>query len=442
MDVDTWQKLVDNTKPGGYWEYGDGGSPTWGFPPSLVQPARADLEKSVALNLFRMPPGMKSVTSRGVTTTFVPSYGTAVSGSNITNQTFAWAKDEGGNYTYTPMERHVYTVVWSPTRVDFFIDAPDEGRSIDGLTPVRSMTTTDFPSLVGSALDAPGGNLTWYCNGLEKKLNNLLMILNIYPQEGWGGSLPDRFTQARTYVRRVAYYPFTNPQSIPPGPYAKANFVTDTGDPRVFYANPAAWTAGNAKYNLQKYFYINLNGIYGDGTPTFDNCPELTRWVAGVDSPDGQPAIEFKMTKFNKTANPQTYYYFTMARGVNQSQSPINVLVTLDDPAAGAYASCTTYNFTNLACFWAPNGSVLTVNAKNLNTGQTNSCQIKLTQVAPSNLTWEIVDGSWADSHESMKFLRDADAEASKWIPNAGNIPVYAFGGGHGPQGLLLLMGD
>ena len=313
-EVNTWPLLVSNTKPDGIWTYGT----QWGFPPSLAQPARADLEHSVALNLFRMPPGTKSVTAKGVTTTFVPSPNPNPSGSNITNQTFTWAKDAGSNYTYNPMQRHVYTVVWSPTRVDWFIDAPDGGTNIDGLTPVRSMTTTDFPSLVGSALDAPGGTLTWNCNGLDKKLNNLLMILNIYPQDGWGGTLPDTFTQASTYVRRVAFYPFTAPQSIPVGPYTKANFVTDTGDPRVFYVDPTTWTSTNAKYNLQKNFYIDCSGIYG--ASTIEKCPELTRWVQA--GPDGQPAIQIRMAKFDPptyTYTPaQTYYYFNMQRNADR----------------------------------------------------------------------------------------------------------------------------
>ena len=122
----------------------------------------------------------------------------------------------------------------------------------------------------------------------------------------------------------------------------------------------------------------------------------------------------------------------------------INVQVTVDDPVAGAYATCTTYNFTSQACFWAPTGSILTVHAKNLNTGQTNSCQIKLTQVAPSNLSWEIVAGSWADSSDNMKFLHEADAAASSQVNNAGNIQVYTFGSvGLSPASNdLLLLGD
>ncbi|MCB2187145.1 MAG: hypothetical protein KQJ78_12050 [Deltaproteobacteria bacterium] len=426
-DVTSWQDLVNHTQAGDYWAAGDGGSPTWGFPPSLAQPSRNDLENSVALNLFRMPQGQQAVTAGGVTSDFVPSVSTAVSGANITNQAFYWAKDAKGDYAYDPTGLHTYTVVWGPNAVNYYIDAPEDGTGVDGLAPVRTFTKDDYPSLFESSLDAPGGEETWYCNGMEKKLNNLLMIVNVYPFDGWGGTLGADFERARTFVRSMAQYPFKDAASAQNTTFTAADFITDPSNPDVFYFDASTWTAADARYNLQKNFYLDLDGIYntpGGGLPTFQSFPSLTKWQDGTQgsTPDGQGAIEFSMAKWDTDYFPtQDYYYLTMVRGADASSTD-NILVTIDEPGQ-SFVQANSYNFTNLAPFWGDTGTVLTVNAQNLATGDTNSCQIELT----ADLTWTIVPNSWADATPSMQFLKEVDAQASSQPANAGNIPVYGF---------------
>jgi len=188
--------------PGGTWwdllknETGDGktwiNAQDWKYPLVHVKtPDALDMKKMVTLNFWRSPQGNESadisfgdwgtVTHRGILRER-PIPGTGGRPASFTSAVLnneAYVFDSTGSYDPTG-SLHTYTIVWTPTRMAQYIDAPDRGRDIANAIPVTEYRIKDFPSLDHSGPQAEGADVPWIGTELNQPIGNVTMNVANY----------------------------------------------------------------------------------------------------------------------------------------------------------------------------------------------------------------------------------------------------------------------
>lgn len=327
---------------------------TWPLPCNLSLPGD-QLRNSVALNLFRMPPGSLVTTGSGITSTVIPDLdqnglpNAQPKPGTLTNETFVWANDAQGVPSYTPYSGwYTYTLLVTPDFVAYYINAGDTGLGIDGVTPLRRLSISDptnpYPSVAAFGPNMTGAELTFqdYANTPQPMGNLRVMLQNWVDGNGWSGPQPsDDFGSADAYVQRVSFYPL---QSGKPGTtgadYAPATFDVDM----------SSWTSANAAYQQMKNFHT----IY-TGNPAFAATqgvsPGLARWTT---APDGSPALGLGLVPI---ADVPAADFYVLAPGGTSGQAATYVAAEIDVPDQ-SYA---TAAFPLTDAFWGSTGVAIPI---------------------------------------------------------------------------------
>jgi hypothetical protein len=394
----TWQQLVENTYVDDSCQSGAADRPCygsdWGFPATLLLPDTDELQHAVAINVQRTPAGADTITSAGITASFVPQTPpNPPTGFNVTNEQFVWAQDDEGNFTFDPYnEFHTYSLVFTPESIAFYIDAPDGGTKIENAQPVKVFGAEDYASMVYENTPEsvpsfgpfyPGGDQEWCYYGQNRPLGAMSIMLNIWASAGWGGVIPPDFQEASSYVKTVAFYPLA---SKAPGSarLTSQDFSFDMSDPETFhidFTDASVWSASNWKYEFQKAFIAEYSNA-PDGSLLKN--PELVSWVSS--GPDGNPALQLKLVP---VANAPAQTFYTLSPGAADGSDPSTFMTAtasmpIIENGLEVDVTLAVSSFPFSAAFWAPEGVTVTITASNPSTGKQQSCQI---EIGPS-LTW------------------------------------------------------
>lgn len=327
---------------------------TWPLPCNLPLPTD-QLKNSVALNLFRMPPGSLVTTGSGITSTVIPDLDqnnlpdAQPKPGTLTNETFAWANDEQGVPSYIPYSGwYTYTLLVTPDLVAYYINAGDDGLGIDGVTPLRKLSISDlanpYPSVGAFGPNMAGAELAFqdYANAPQPMGNLRVMLQNWVDGNGWSGPQPpDDFAGADAYVQQVTVYP------LQPGKTGTAS--ADYG-PATFDVDMSDWTPANAAYQQMKNFHT----IY-TGNPAFAATqgvsPGLARWTS---APDGSQALGLGLVPI---ADVPAADFYVLAPGGYAGQAATYLAAEIDLPDQ-SYA---TAAFPLTDAFWGPTGTPIPI---------------------------------------------------------------------------------
>src|SRR3990167_715699 len=327
-------------------------------PPQAATPAGSPLQM-VALNWWRMPTGNSTipVTLPGVGTPYNYSYifklagldgSSAVTSStamSLNNETYVFP----GTGTFTPYDTlNTFTIVWTPTRVAYYINV---GTDIDGAIPVieykNTTTNPDFPSMAASGTQAPQGTVTWADTSLADQLGEVSINLanyvafqaaagvpnsqlncttNPYSGSGWSGTPPKTdFTSATAYFRSVQYYQYAGSGD---GQHASDFSKTPTWG---FDLSDGTWNADTFQTNISKYFGIlySQDATSSGGGSTFPlrdaKSPLAVSFVLNADgsiAKDKNPLMALTVTP--SQVSPKRNFFViktTMSTGVPVSAS-------------------------------------------------------------------------------------------------------------------------
>jgi hypothetical protein len=201
MNISVFQPLMKPAANGTWFELlrtetGDGKiwptAQTWKYPLShIATPDNLPIEKMVTLNFWRSPAGDESTdidfggwgkpAHTGIlrerpipgTTGHPDSFTSAV----LNNEAYVF--DSTGAYDPTKA-LHTYTIVWTPSRMAQYIDAPNRGRDVSNATPIAEYRMTDFPSLDHSGPQAAGGTIPWIGTELNQAIGKVTMNVANY----------------------------------------------------------------------------------------------------------------------------------------------------------------------------------------------------------------------------------------------------------------------
>jgi len=417
-DVTSWSKLVQYTSPTASWNYW-GGASQWQKPAAEYPPKNIPFH---TINFWRMPEGTKQIISDNIEAKFIPNDPVDDANAAMTNEQYVTMQDADSKY-FSPTEFHFYTIIWTPRQLYFYIDAGNDGKDIENTPPIKTFTYDNYSGINMTGDQQPGGDLTWWFYGAEKKLGDMLIMLNHYIDGGWGGQPSADFKSASTFVRNVAHFPLNpdiekaekqgifTPSKVENFIYKNNNKILDLDFSQNDFCNnqPQFW-----RYYVQKYFAPEVAGDFSKG--------KLGKNPAQMDlslAPDGIKALELRVSSYDNPLAKQDFFYVVLdtPQKINNNA---HILVTIDsDPqnnGVGAYLSVTNTNTINMDVFWAPAGSELKVNIINLDTNSTEVCTITI----EDNLTWKL-ESCDGDSG----FLSNADAIASSNPGNQGRIPVH-----------------
>jgi len=183
-----WDLLRDQTGDGKLWP----NAQDWKYPLVHIKtPDTCDMKQMVTLNFWRSPKGNESaeidfggwgkVTHTGILRER-PIPGTAGHPTSFTSAVLnneAYVFDSTGAFNPT-QSIHTYTIVWTPTRMAQYIDAPDRGRDISNATPIAEYPIADFPSLDHSGPQAEGAHIPWIGTELNQPIGNVTMNVANY----------------------------------------------------------------------------------------------------------------------------------------------------------------------------------------------------------------------------------------------------------------------
>lgn len=353
---------------------------TWPDPCSLPSPPSDQLKRSVAINVFRMPPGALTRTGSGLTSTVLPDIdqgqlpGSQPKPGAMTNQSFAWSTDADAFNPYTGW--HTYTILVLSDSVSFYIDAPEGGTDLLNATPVRRFSRTDadhpYPSLAGFGRNMTGADLLFqdYAD-VKQPLGNLRFMLNNWIDgQGWSGPQPPpTFTGAYAYVKRMRF--------VPLAPGAEGADPCESG---VLDVDFSTWTQETAKYERMRLFHSEYAG-----NPQFANTlhtnPNMATWGA---APDGTKALVLGLVPI---AKGPAVDYFVLSPGGTQG-NPSNFVAAEISVPGSVY---TTAAFPSNDVFWGPVNQDLPVKVWLVDDpSKTCTCKIKL----KGDGTWEVTDVS------------------------------------------------
>ena len=354
---------------------------TWPLPCSIPMQSSADMQNSVAVNVFRMPHGSME-TSGGVTdtitSTVIPDIdmgglpASQPKPGNMTNESFALIKN--GTNLYGGW--NTYTILVTPTFIAFYINAGNNGTDIEHATPVRKFDMNDatnpYPSLDAFGPKMVGAQLPFEdYNETTQPMGNLrFMLQNWVDGSGWSGPQPPAdFTGAYAYVQHLQFYPLDT---------GSGTQNSDYGATPTFDLDTTQWTNANAQYNLMKNFHTLFAGNPMI-TNTQTTSPQLVQWQ---DAPDHTKALALGLVPIKGL--PAQPNFFVLAPGGSQGKPETYIAAKMDVPNQ-MYANAA---FPQTDVFWGPFETPITLTAWYVNNpSQTCSGQIKL----HANLKWEVV---------------------------------------------------
>jgi hypothetical protein len=360
---------------------------TWPLPCNLPLPPAQNLSTSVAINVFRMPPGSLVTTGSGLTSTVIPDIDQSQlptaqpKPGNVTNETFVWAVDGGGQPTFDPSTGwYTYTIVVAPSFIAFYVNAGADGTDIENSTPVRKLDMNDaqnpYPSLSAFGPAMVGGDLTFqdYYTAPQPMGNLRFMLQNWVDGNGWSGSQPPA-NPAYAYARSMSFLPLNNG--------ATGNSNSDYGAP-TFDIDFTTWTAENANYNLLQNFHLLLAGN-ASFSNTQTTSPGLVTWAT---APDGTPALSLGLTPI---ADVPPANFYLLAPGGAQGQPSTYVAAEIDVPGQ----TYSTAAFPQTDAFYGPTGVPITITVWYVdNPSQTCTATIMLQDSA--SLPWVTNEASGA----------------------------------------------
>jgi len=183
-----WDLLRDQTGDGKIWK----NAQDWKYPLSHIHtPDTCNMKDMVTLNFWRSPKGNESVQVDfggwgKVDHTGIlrekPIPGTVGHDNSFTSAVLnneAYVFDSTGKYKPT-QSVHTYTIVWTPTRMAQYIDAPQRGQDISNATPIAEYPIALFPSLDHSGPQAEGAHIPWIGTELNQPIGNVTMNVANY----------------------------------------------------------------------------------------------------------------------------------------------------------------------------------------------------------------------------------------------------------------------
>lgn len=414
----------------------------WKYPLTAVKPvpSNLDMSKMMAINMWRMPtgdteidvtvPGFSQQTYQCVEklgvldgSTNSPSYTAAA----MNNETYVFP-GTADVHPYT--ELNTYTIVWTPTRVAFYLNAGTDGTDVSNAKPILEFTLADYPSLGQSGTQAAQGTQTWADTSFSDELGRVSINLANYVAfkaaadvanadltaateagPGWSGNPPlDTFTGVDALFRSVKFYPLKSETTDG----SKTSDFTLTGDEVWgFDLGDGSWTADNFQTKISQYFGIlyaqDFTKAGGASTdPLYDSkSPLAVTFNANTDgtlASDNLPVMILSCTP--STASPQRNFFrvgTTMNTGAAVSTANPFMFVTLE---AGGVTIPTSGASTPLA-FYAPAAGTsvqATVNlymsktyhgsfpAASIPTTPDATATLTLSTDSSGNISWSIVD--------------------------------------------------
>jgi hypothetical protein len=427
---------------GGAHQTGWTGSPTnkspgwttasdWKYPLTAVKPVPQgiDMKKMAAINWWRTPLGRQSITVNlpgytPETFSHIVKVGVIDGSTAATSSTAAVLNNETYivpppmlppvTAIYNPYTAlNTYTIVWTKTRVAFYINAGSNGRDIAGTTPVAVFTPDKFPSIATSGTQAPQGNITWADTSLTDSLGMVSINLANYvafkaaknyplksnnlpdcaasatctandklPEAqragaGWSGLPPGTaWTGADALIRSVEYYPLV---AGDPNGTQNAHFDFAAAGKWVFDLGDGTWTAANFYQKLARYFGVlyaqdytkdditfkmKVDGVNIDsisGTLRDSKSPLAVAFAANADgalAADGKPLMRLSCRLSDST--PARNYFrlgTTMNTGAPISASNPFMFATIDTDGTGAAVLGVSGASTPLSFFAPPVGT-------------------------------------------------------------------------------------
>lgn len=337
--------------------------PMWGTQP---QATTDQLQKAVSINFIRWPYGAQTRTYTAPDKTvkasnFVPSINTGPfpptdksqfmpSAAGLGNQVFVWAKDKTNFDPYTQF--YDYTIVWTPTKVAFYIGVPGGGLDIAKATPVMVMDAKDYPSAGQIGPNDPNCMEQWYSFDWRKgtPMGLVHWSLQLWHSDGWGGVVPPGFTQGDMYVKNVSFYPLIKGK---PGDQ-QGDFNTTVGGDGVFYQDFSSMTASNWRAEVSKHWWT-LAGWSPDNNTDIYHAG-LVSWVSTT------PAINDKGGALKLSLTPRAnepkvdYYLLGPAGPVDTNGRPVHdpkkyIMATITGmPSKAVTNACATSYLTDP--FW------------------------------------------------------------------------------------------
>ncbi len=382
----------------------------WKYPMTAVSPVPDgyNMKQMLTVNWWRSPEGNQSIDVNlpGYDTqTFkyiirndiikgiegVPSREAAV----LNNESYIFPNPWMPGMVYSPYTAlGTYTIVWTKTRVAFYVNAGNDGKDIANSTPVAVFTPDQYPSIKASGTQAAQGNITWADTSLTDALGKVSINLANYvafkaaknvpykldfkdqpncpasqtchtnanlPEsqkagDGWSGYPPGSdWTGADAYFRSVEYYPLTDESN---NGTQNTHFDFAAADKWVFDLGDGTWTADNFRQKIAQYFGILYAQDYTKDDITFkvhDNkvdfdilsgtlrdskSPLAVAFdanAAGLIAPDGKPLMRLSVRP--SVANPARNFFFVttkMDTGKPISATNPFMFATIDTDGTGA----------------------------------------------------------------------------------------------------------
>ena len=405
---DTHQTGWTGTPPGKLpgWTF----AMNWKYPLTAVSPVPAglDMKKMLTVNWWRMPEGNQSIDVdlpgyarqnfkftirndiiKGIEG--IPSREAAV----LNNESYVFPDSSLPGLVYSPYAGlNTYTIVWTKTRVAFYVNAGTDGRDIAGATPIAVFTPDKYPSISGSGTQAAQGNITWADTSLTDPLGKVSINLANYVAfkgakniplkpntdnipdcpaketctsnsrlpadqkagDGWSGYPPGSdWAGADAYFRSVQYYPLTDESN---DGTLNAHFDFASADKWIFDMADGTWTADNFRQKIHQYFGILYAQDYTKDDITFkvhddganfditggtlrdSKSPLAVNYVANADgavSLDGKPLL--KLSSRPSDATPARNFFFAttkMDTGKAISLTNPFIFATIDTDGTGS----------------------------------------------------------------------------------------------------------
>lgn len=386
----------------------------WGMPTG--EKAQSSDGKIMTINFWRVPEGPHKIKVDNIEASFIPTVSTSFSGFVTTNSQYFTVKDKQGKFTYDPKELHTYTIVWTPESLQFYLDAENNGTDIDNATPIKFFDAQNYPGIKMTGNQYPGGDKTFWWYGTEKKLGDVLIMLNHWFGEGWSGYPNQNFIKSSSYISKVSYFPLYKADAHP----KNIDFVYQNDD-NIIDIDFSTMPNENWRYQLLKEFVPEVTGDFIN--QKIEKNPQQMDLVQvpGTD----QQALELRLSRYDDEGAKQKFFYVVLdapkinKNGVSENQK---ILVTIDNEEVGVYVNLTNVNVINIEAFWASVGSEIEIHAKNLGSGVENTCKIQIQE----NLVWSF-NGAHDCQHqdENLQFLNKEDALAVTAQGNTGRIPIH-----------------
>lgn len=368
----------------------------WKYPLTAVKPVPSalDMSKMIALNMWRMPVGNTTidVTVPGFpqeTYTCIEKMSVLDGSTNTPSYTAAAMNNEtyvfpGTADVHPYTELNTYTIVWTPTRVAFYLNAGNDGTDVSNANPILEFDVNDYPSLAQSGTQAPQGTIPWADTSFSDELGKVSINLANYVAfkaaadvankdltstteagPGWSGNPPlSTFTGVDALFRSVKFYPLSSDTL---DGSSTSDFILTGDDVWGFDLGDGTWTADNFNTNINNYFGIlyaqDFTCAGGASTdPLYDSkSPLAVNFDANSSGKlvsDNLPVMKLSCTP--SSASPQRNFFrvgTTMNTGAPVSSTNPFMFITLDTadisiPTSGAS--------TPLAFFAPPAGTSVT----------------------------------------------------------------------------------